>query len=642
VLCAILGCLPLFGNHPGGAFLEWLDIILTIWLAGAGMKVHAWTEPCFANGWEWLFVLTGLASIVANGPALLEDFSSHSYRPVAFLISREGHPHYLIKSLMMSAVCIGVAHTAVAIQRRCSEDAFRLCARAIAAGALVTITIGCFEFVSSSVREALDDAQRRIDGYTVQTLHHPFLRALQPAWLQELTGNRCVKSLFWNRGWLAIFWICATPLCLGYAVVTKAERIRLMIMALGISTVFLAIIGARGGLMSAAVSWIFLFIWRFLKGRTRLRRWATLGLASAAVAGPSLAILLWGTSFGRQGNLSPRGRTAIFRYAASIGLNSWPHGVGIEGLSWWAYQYDPISQVAHDSRRQLTATAHNQFLQVFVGQGVPGLACFVVLAFGTLWKALKDLAVLEDRGQRTGVLTALTAGWVAILTYMSVQEWFYLRSVQLIWWLTLAAIWSLSGNNNSVAGQWRKWRIAIQIIISIAAFVGAVVGVRSAVLPVETGIFIPEKREGGPHRYWRWFSESGRLNVPSEAIGLSLLCEVHSPDVSFEDPVECAFSLDGKPLAKIVLYDHGRMAREIKLPVAKTPGGERIISFTCTRTWSPIGEPKKRDFRKLGMFGRIVFLIGEQSLEWDKEARSRFPIQQFETVRDTRGQAGGN
>src|ERR1051325_5737191 len=85
---ALLLIAVLCGNHPGGSYLEVFDFLLMLWVLVSEFVTRKSRIYSFAGGYEWLFLLSCLVSVLANR-FLIMDLFNHVAHPYFILTSNE-------------------------------------------------------------------------------------------------------------------------------------------------------------------------------------------------------------------------------------------------------------------------------------------------------------------------------------------------------------------------------------------------------------------------------------------------------------------------------------------------------------------------------------------------------------------------
>lgn len=416
--CIILCLSPLFGNHPGGKYLEIFELLMLLWSAIAMYKTSAQSSGFFIKGLEWAFVFSGLLSLCAN-PYLLLDIFNYYMNPYFIMSARESQSLYVLKMLITTFLCICISCILFRLLKQIGIDLVIKISKIIFFITAVLLLSGLIEIAFPAFRETLDKCLIFIDNYIDIIGPHPIL-----PFLTKIMPARSIQSVFWNRGWFAIYLVATFPFVLliihkKIVTVRKSNQIMIFIVLIIASIVYFSLIGARGAFI-AVFSCFFSYGFFLFFGNLNLR-WLKKAIPFVLVL---IIIIIPAMTNLQMFGKEDINRAELFSRGILVGKANLFFGGGIEGYGWHNMAYLPSI-----CGTNIHGSTHNQVLQVFSGQGIFGLIIYLLVIFFTLRNLLNAIE------NRQSLAIPVFAGFIGILIYSSFQEWFYLRPVQLLWWL---------------------------------------------------------------------------------------------------------------------------------------------------------------------------------------------------------------
>ncbi|XDD49111.1 O-antigen ligase family protein [Leptospira sp. WS92.C1] len=420
---------PLFGNHPGGRFLELQDCLWIFWCLRGILENKRSGNSFFSEefrksrtGFLLLsFFFAAFLSLLAN-PDLFADLRFYRKGWFWFLHSTELEPWYPIKVLGMGILFLfGFLSRRDWLDKSENQTSLiKVFSFGVSAGLLFSVAIGWMEYFSPFVKSSLDGYHRWLDGYKLVTSPHSIL-----PFFDRFLPESAIQSLYWNRSWFAVSILSALPFL--FAVVLEKQNSKNRIWVLGIFFI-LAItllgIGARGAFVAFGVlifvSWFHQIVCRLSKeDRLRKKIFLTFSilLVGIGVLFPFLTIWMEGGTQGQD-------RLSHFVAAKNLGLSKLLLGGGFESFGW----YNECC-IQTGSRASFFHTSHNQFLQIFAGMGLLGVAVFSFLWIEILCRLSVQRTSDEDVWSSSLIFGSISA----IFVYSFFQEWFYLRAVFFQW-----------------------------------------------------------------------------------------------------------------------------------------------------------------------------------------------------------------
>lgn len=259
----LLAVLPLFGNHPGGRYMEFVNLPLaasTGGLVAAARRDHR-RRP---DGTIWriagLYVLTALLAMIPTIPTLFVR-AAQINDPWLFvaeaLTAAEDNPLYSISSIALLTL---TASWAFALAWSGATDHFALRAYRV-------LTVAFFGVTAVGISDYC--------GFT----------SLGPRYLHQIDGRAQhlvgLQSIFWHPAWFAWYFAMVFGIAIGVLSVESGRKRLLLGVGITLCYVFFFFNPQRGGLIAIHVV-LFLFVWHALGKTAEPRRWRQALVATVA------------------------------------------------------------------------------------------------------------------------------------------------------------------------------------------------------------------------------------------------------------------------------------------------------------------------------------------------------------------------
>jgi hypothetical protein len=604
----LLACLPLFGNHPGGRYMEFINLPLSASAGGlmAMARRQGYAPP---GGVIWAF---SHATIVAALVALIPTLPKISVRAhqindpllavAAALTAAEDDVLYSVCSvvLLMLAVLWAYAVCWAKITTKLSRSSLRV------------LTVGLFATTATGV----------LDLSGVTSIGPTYLRAVDPRAV-HLVG---LQSVFWHPAWFAWYFVIALALALGWCAVERGPLRWLLRCGLALAYGSFFLNPQRGGLVTVHAM-LGLFAWQRFRGAALVRAspWMIAGLVSIVILAVAALIVPDSRDTLRRWRLisierivdtaaamfEPDGkgqrplseRSRLWRIAVQMWLAAPAFGVGEGSFAWRFHDFAPMGSSLDTPSY---GDAHNQFLQVLATRGTLGAVVFV----GLLIAMARTLHQRWRNPQTSSEVTGLILALLAFVTYSVVSAPFYLQPIQILFWLIVA----LTANAAAQPSVRRSHRgivmvgllcVFVQSLMTLPAFAEtAVIRAREprGFYPLEYG------PDGTP---MRWSSASGVLCLEPGAGRVQLRFAVVDLRVAAL-PRLVRLELNSVDLDGFVISTAGVVTRVVSL--AGAPGSARtgsrfvdctpdsvLLRVSVDRTWSPADAGFGSDPRRLGV-----------------------------------------
>lgn len=415
------------------------------------------------------------------------------------------------------------------------------------------------------------------------------LEWLRPTNVDRLRQNiRSLQSFSGHPGWFAEYVAVLAPAALALGLRAARPWPRRLGLALAVALVPVQLLtAARGGWLALGAGYATVVlgaVWlRTGEGdlRVRLRRLALAGV----VVGAAL-VLLVGVSSAASPLIRQRleillrldDRTTIWQSAWQLGGLDRLAGIG---LGFYYTLHSLIFGPGHPFNFLDKGTAHNTYLHILTERGAIGLALFlIVLAMATagLWRA-----ALAPEGRRAStappreVALALLGGLAAFVVYGVVQYMFYLRVIELWFWIMLAVGgWAAVPERRPSPRS--KWGLPVLLAASAVLFCAR----WDLLKPYE--IHIGDENDGDSFLVG---GASIALVVPPTGTEFELAVAAGQPFLQ-ERPQTISVRFRDRVLAEKQFVRTGLERIRLTLPADRRPG-ERLV-VEAAHVWRPLIE----------------------------------------------------
>ncbi|MBI38534.1 MAG: hypothetical protein CMF59_02970 [Leptospiraceae bacterium] len=448
---------PFFGNHPGGRFLEFYDLAI---LSAAVSQFPFLIQ--FRQQGNGIRTLAHLSIVIMASYLaafyLLESFEGYKKGLYHFLSAPDWLPHYSIKVAIANGLC-ALLSTIWVLQIRRSGGG-KIGASFLILAFIFPATVGILESIVPGFATLLDHYHIWMDGYVDRSqFRSQYTTLLAPA------IDTPPNSLFWNRSWFSSHLVSTLPI-IGLGLYrARIQYLPRHAIAFGLVLIYLAIvIEARAGVLSVMIFLLVLSGASVKRFRSTYIFWGSItALLMATMLIPFLSFL----------DLGPKvlgARSELYQSGLQIWKSFPLTGAGVESFGFWN---DML--LRGDGFQRRLSSSHNFLVQLLSGMGLLGLIYFLFL-FKVMFSSL-FLALRQGDQQSSGVAAWMLAGWFALISLGSFQELWYLRGVQLSWWLCLLAPGLLWPRENAAPPRFDSWasepRLARFALVSITLVVVA-------------------------------------------------------------------------------------------------------------------------------------------------------------------------
>lgn len=489
--------------------MEIMDFLLLTWLCGAYSTVKradARILIFFKSIGGMLsvgFVFAGLLGLLFQ-PDILTDLEHYRINPFFFFRSGELEPMYPLKMILVTISIYLLFVLAGAFKREKGD--FRIPTvlfGGLLTGFSVTLIIGYLEFIFPTVSNWLDLYHIWLGGYVDRNIPHSVLSF-------HLSGSRSIQSLFWNRSWYAMYLIACLPF--GALYLTNFFRRRRFI-AFGYNISFLLIsslllgfgytlflIGARGAFIAFGIT-VFGFLSMTVlslkkdSGFSRVFALRTTGLLLCLA-------LLFPFLFAKEFGFLSGGEERKELFSAGILLSSYSpiFGGGMESYAWGNEHF--LKGVDKGTRLH---SSHNQFLQVLSGEGIFGLFFFCAL-----WGIAFYRGIRFSISKKGLIHRVIISSFLGIFAYSWLQEWFFLRAIQIPFWILLL---SMIGKRRATV---REFKLFLYVFCGLLVAAVFFAGKKTS----RYGTFFPPDRIGESYllegKGWMEISASGKILLEAD------------------------------------------------------------------------------------------------------------------------------
>jgi hypothetical protein len=436
-----------------------------------------------------LYFLASLASLTSLPwkQLLLEYQSAGGINPSllpeqirTFLNVNETSYAYSILTVLLTQQAILIAFFIHVYVQRASRNAIIFCA-SFAASMALTLFAGVLDF------------------YHLINLEH--LRPLDPNINPGGVQVR-LQSFLGHSGWLAEYIVLTIPYALVLFLKGRSRlRLSLLVFILMLGTLVTILTYQRGGWITYAVTLLLIcisFFWLQSSEGGAEQPWASIKRSSLKalvmialiLVVPFATIYLVGkTRSGGQSSGISAGqyagrvveikniweRTVFFRAGYRLGLMHPFLGGGSEGFDFLYRRefLEPQGKYFNDPipLGTLYSTAHNVYMQTFSGKGLWGLF-FLILP--VIYLIASGLRLLKEPGinhQERLIILISVCSCCAFLVYGNMQEFFYIQSLQYIFFITLAIFSASLSERLSLPSRYAKF-LWIFLAVGLIAHLG--------------------------------------------------------------------------------------------------------------------------------------------------------------------------
>jgi len=602
---------PLFGNHPGGALMEVLNLHLAA--TTLGLTLRAWRRrrpPPGGALWGWVLLVlfsTGLALLRSAPEAAVfaAQIDSVPSLVTQTLTSAETVPLYAVGGVIQLFLAVAWAYAL------CWAEADVAFVR----DAMRYVTLGLFAVMVGGIL----DFHGFIDIRALLSRIDPHIDYM--GWFQ---------ATFWNRSWFAWYFTMAFGLALGLLWLERPAVKHAVAMGLVVSYAYFLANGQRGGFLALHAVLLTAVMVRF---STRRPSWRVVALVAAVLLVPAVGVSLglfegsrWLPALQRLLEQGDRNRWTLWTVAVEMWQTSRLFGIGEAAFGWHYRDFIPI-----DSSRDIGAwgDAHSTWLQILATRGVIGLAAFLSLLV-VLGK--KILGITQTPGPARAIGLGLAYSLIAFLVYGTVQWMFYVQATQVFFWGTVALAAAVAPNEVTTPSSWRRRGFITAMLIALTAV--QVAWSRPFYASAATEIARQPRGFYGPSGWgrqgalMRWSSRKGTLWLYPTGPVMTLQLRTTDPlaparpvtvNLSIEDRLLDRFDLAREVVTRVLfLPESYRYRPPPTLPVfgERLPGRSALpLTVEVSRPWSPY-RTGSLDGRYLGV---AVFAPSFRALEPGEE-----------------------
>jgi len=467
--------LPIFGARPGDLVTNFQDCLIVGVAAVSLMRFPLrFGRPCPPLA-GWVLVGVALLSLLANAGRCFYPLrplhQDNVTRNLFFMFAGSWDIHigagewFMLLNMLLVARCWYRLLAERPLRGGQNGPSGRLrpedFAAAVTVGFLAVLVLGYLEYFLPSVHGIVEAWQLRLYDFSDDTVN----RWPLPAFLVSPVGPEVsMKSFFGNRGWFGQYLIAAGPVAMAWVAAKRAAWRRVCLgMLLGAWVLAVYLCGARAAAL-AAVAGIVLLLLTLLLVRVSWRRRLKSSIAQwviwlALVSLVPLPGLIYAVG-PDWAWLDPHYRDIEWDKAVRlVRAHPWL-GVGYETFGHAARTIEPPRG---GPPQAVYITPHNLFAQTAACTGLGGLLCVLLLFRVPIraWTQFVARARLSPPEGASPQGTGLAFAFAMIFVCGFAQEWFYIRSLSLFFWLGLALLCALNpkaANRQPPAQQMRDER----------------------------------------------------------------------------------------------------------------------------------------------------------------------------------------
>jgi O-antigen ligase len=607
----LLTILPLFGNHPGGRYMEFVNLPLAASAAGLIATARREQRPA-PDGPIWrmafLYLLTAIIATVPTLPRVAVravEINSPMLFVTEALTAPEDDVLYSISSLVLLTLAViwAFALSWAGAAHRFTVNTYRV------------LTIALFGVTGIGIS----------DYFGLTSVGRSYVRLID-ARSFHFVG---LQSIFWHPGWFGWYFVIVFGIALGLWTIEPRGRRLVLGSGILLCYLFFFLNPERGGLI-AVHGVLLLFAWYSIRRAEEPRRSSqrliaiilpvlilAAGMLStpagrSAIARANLLSLERTVNSAREflqsdgeGNFRASERLKLWSAATRMWLNAPAFGIGEGSFAWRFHDYVPAGSALDTPSH---ADAHSLWFQLLATRGIAGATAYVLLLLAVaraLWARWQDPVTGPHV---TGLVLAL-AGFV---TYSFVYALFYLQPIQLLFWLITAFAVASTPAGSQTSDRFR-WGVgvgcAIALLVQLATVQPLYADVLANLAHQPRGFYPVEIGPEGAHK--RWSSASGVLCLNPSAVRVRLRFEAVDPRVRTL-PRTVTLNVDGREVDRFEIGTAEVVTRGLELPAPYshsevtlsfgecTPESRRLL-ISVNRTWSPTDAGFNADPRHLGV-----------------------------------------
>lgn len=319
---------------------------------------------------------------------------------------------------------------------------------------------------------------------------------------------------------------------------------------------------------------------------------------------------------------TPGERARVWRESLVLASESPLFGLGYEAYKWHQKVMMSIPGSRFAGNRKTVNnwdTPHNFFLQLVIGNGLAGLALWLLLLYSILRVFWLNYRISSSLFAGLSLLSLFT-----LLFYGLTQS---IQYIPLIWFF----VFLFAGFAMTIVGEscgrhrLRPLLYSSVILLLCSAAVAYLVNIQSWRLARRYQV-IRYFNERGPIRYagfysrenwgregvFRWSGPRAEIRLPETGmIGFTLVC--NTPGLAL-DPVVLDVTLNNVPVDHYTFWKTGKVNRTYYVPAIGGGNIENVIVFTPSRTWTPRLAGMGMDTRNLGIAVSEPHLAGTPAI----------------------------
>ena len=376
-----------------------------------------------------------------------------------------------------------------------------------------------------------------------------------------------MTAFAYNRGYLGQYLIVSLPFVAFFLSGWKNHRILsfafLVIAVVCISGIAFTL--QRGPLIAfIAEVFLFLILYWYLSDRKRRAFFLSFGIIIGILAVFLLTdhFFVGGKGLSRlmTGGFDYRGQ--LWKASSQMFLKNPLLGIGLGKHHYFFPEYAELVGIPWRSAGART-TAHNVYLHLLAEQGIVGFGCFILLVGTIFITTFRKLRIMtrEHRAIAVAIMVSL-CGW---LTFGLSQHMFYLRSMQVFFWIMLGFL-AVILRQYVQPSRISKKILIISSICLLILFSCRVFIVARYPFPEKyyVGFYDWELQPDGARAHW--MGKRAAMRIPVEGEELILKCKTALPDLH-KKPQKVYVASSSGYSTQIILKNQDCV--EIKIPVGK-------------------------------------------------------------------------
>ena len=418
----------------------------------------------------------------------------------------------------------------------------------------------------------------------------------------SLVGGQAdaMTAFAYNRGYLGQYLIVTFPLIALFLSGWKSHKtLSFVFFLMAVVSISAIALTYQRGPVVALIFQLLLFsvLYWYVSGRTRRSFFQCIGIIIGIIVISLITDRIFLHSKGLHRLLATKfggSRLGLLKVSWQMFVNNPLLGIGIGKYHYFFPQYCELAEIPWRKLAYIRSTAHNVYLHLLSEQGIIGLGCFILLIGKIFRDAFRKLRDMTKKQKSAGIaITVSLCGW---LTFGLSQNMFYLRSMQIFFWIMLSFL-AVILRSYTQQPRISKKTLIITIVCILSLFSYRVFTVTKYPFPHKyyVGFHNWEVQPDGTKAHW--IGKRAAMRIPVEGKELTLKCKATFPDMNLKP--QKVYISTGEGYSKEVVLS-SKDCVQIKIPSEKQAGKFIWVKFKTDYVIIPVKEGWSKDPRMLG------------------------------------------